>query len=343
MRRRAIAALVFVATLGLAATGVSDEPGRTPREHRRPPDQTYLTFPEWFLVHSPNELARYTADHSPSGFPFLGHVGQLWSSYGSVTEATSQYDLNVGYHVMILVIASSTTVEYGIRAGYETLVGRLAEATQTGPTTAEETFAAQVAQEYVDFINEQPWYAFDFVDALERLWTEVPLIGPDMIRKVERRYALTTELVAKASYGWLIGIGTAASYEAPLLVTAVVLEREPDAVPEGVDLEVLERFDDGQVLATLPRYEAFGVQASILAEAGARFVEIAGNRGPIVISAIVPAGTSREVADDVLFVQPILTRPTEERVVFQVPVADLADALNRLGTPDRQLEHVYDF
>ena len=32
----------------------------TPVEDRRPPDQTFLTYPEWFLVFSPAEYAAHT-------------------------------------------------------------------------------------------------------------------------------------------------------------------------------------------------------------------------------------------------------------------------------------------
>src|SRR5262249_59745368 len=46
----------------------------TPMEHRRGGDQTFLTFPEWFLVYSPAEYAAYVTDRAPSRFPFIGHV-----------------------------------------------------------------------------------------------------------------------------------------------------------------------------------------------------------------------------------------------------------------------------
>ena len=40
-----------------------------PPEHVRGVEQTYLTFPEWFLVFSPDEYAAFTKDHPPSEFP----------------------------------------------------------------------------------------------------------------------------------------------------------------------------------------------------------------------------------------------------------------------------------
>lgn len=338
---RRLAPLLACVVLLVASRASSDEPCDTPLEHRRPPDQTYLTYPEWFLVHSPNEYAQFVAESSPGAFPFIGHLGQLWSSYGAMIEATSEHELNFGYHMMILVIATSTSGEYGIRSVYENLIGRLTEATQLGERTPEEALGADVAQEYVDFINERPWYEFDFIEPLERLWIDTPFFGPDMVRKVERRYVLTSEYLAKAGYAWLIGLGTAASYEPAAPVTGIVLERMPDHVPDDVELDVLEQLPDGATIATLPRYEPFGRQMQAIAREGAELREVAGNRGPILVSVIVPRGGSARVPGHVMLVQPILTRPEEERVIFDVPVAELADALRRIGP--EELEHVYDF
>jgi hypothetical protein len=226
-----------------------------PREHVRGPEQTFLTFPEWFLVFSPAEYAEYVKDRAPTQFPFLGHVGQFWSSYVEVARKASAYPMNAGYHVMILVIGVSTTVEYGLRAAYETLIGRVSEASAGGTLTPEDRVGARVAQEYVDFIRVSPWYDFDFVTPLKRLWAE-PAMGEHLLRKWERRYALTTEYVVKAGYGWAIRKATHASYEAPILVTAAVVK----GLPEGYaakDEQVLERRPDGRALLLIPRYQAF--------------------------------------------------------------------------------------
>ena len=59
----------------------------TPEEHRRTPEQTFLTFPEWFLVHSPAEYAAFIKDQRPSDFPYFGHIDQFWQSYRAVYDA----------------------------------------------------------------------------------------------------------------------------------------------------------------------------------------------------------------------------------------------------------------
>jgi hypothetical protein len=351
--RRAAAAAVLAALLGSGAAPAQAPPTAaspdaevvTPPEHRRGTEQTFLTFPEWFLVHSPAEYAAFVRDHPPSEFPFFGHIGQFWSSYRTVTAATREgYPLNAGYHVMIVVIGVSTTVEYALRSGYETLVGRVSElAARHGPT-AEDRLGARVAQDYVDFIRVRPWYEYDFRGQLRRLWSQTGLWGPDPVRKWERKYALTSEYGVKALYGWLIWKATQAAYEDAKPVTAVWLDRVPEGLEgELPDLTVLRRFPDGSALVTVPRYEAFKRYSAVLAGHGASFREIAGNRTVILVSALVPATRTPAPGERVLFTQPLLTQPGRQRVALVVPVDGLARTLNDLAHGGGELEHVYDY
>jgi len=346
MKQLKKALMMCAALVGLTLPAAAGEASLTPPEHIRAPEQTYLTFPEWFLVHSPAEYAAYIQDQNPSDFPYWGHIGQFWDSYGMVYDATKDdYPLNMGYHVMVSVIGTSTTVEYAAKSGYETMVGRLSEITRTNGMTKEDKLAAHVAQDYVDFIEHTPWYKYDFLGKLKALWKDTDFTGPDMIRKWERKYALTTEYTVKAAYGWLIGKATAAGYEAPSLETLVVLDQAPeDIAAELPHLKVMKRFQNGQVLASLPRYQPFTSYAATLAEAGVSFEEIAGNDGQIVVSVIAPTSHNLELGDAAtLMTQPILTEPGMSRLVLETPVRSLSRLLRKLSTADVRLEHVYDF
>ena len=148
--------LRLVAALAASLIGLSSLASPavlTPPEHLRGEDQTYLTFPEWFLVHSPAEYAAFLKHDDPHRFPLLAHVGQLWSSYAAVIDSTRKYAFNAEYHVMINVIAISTTVEYGLKSLYEGTFGRLAATARGAHRTQEDEFAAATAQRYVDFIR----------------------------------------------------------------------------------------------------------------------------------------------------------------------------------------------
>ena len=328
-----------------AATPAASGPLTAPPEHRRPPDQTFLTFPEWFLVHSPAEYARYLASGAPvSAFPLFAHVAQFWQAYAAVTHEVRRFPFNGGYHLMICVIGASTTVEYALKGLYEHTIGRLAQATVSGrDPVPEERFAAGYAQRYVDFIRVDPWYLFDFGAELGTLWSDVPTSGPNLARRWERRFLLTTELLVKSGYGKLIKLGTQSIYDAPKPVTAVVLTALPPRDAAHPDVVVLQAAGP-QVLATIPRYEGFTTYARWLAANRVDFREIAGNDGDVLVSLIAPAAWQPGAGSRVLFEQPMLTTPGRKRSVVALPVAQLGGMLRAV---DRQagvqVEHVYDF
>lgn len=45
----------------------------------------------------------------------------------------------------------------------------------------------------------------------------------------------------------------------------------------------------------------------------------------------------------VMLEKPILTRPSEKRLVLKIPAANLTESLNEFSRQKVQVEHVYDF
>lgn len=314
--------------LGLlaAAALTAASPGTVaPPEDRRGPEQTFLTVPEWFLVFSPEEYATFLKTSPPSGFPFFGEIGQFWQSYSAVTGATSEYPFNAGYHVMVSVIGLSTTAEYGLKGLYERLIGHFTELTSGGFDTAEDRIARHTAQSYVDFIKQAPWYEFNFGTPLAQLWSGSGMTGEISWRRLERRYGLTSEYLVKAGYAALIEKATRASYERPLPDTHVVIH------VNGVTRSL-----------KLPRYQAFTPHAQALAAEGQDFVEIAGNRGDILVSVVASRGAAPVAKAKVLYRQPILARPERERQALVVKIHDLGSVLRSIPS-QTQVEHIYDF
>ena len=343
--RRVNAALLLVAALAAGVLAVAQTvPPVAGDEHVRGPEQTLLTFPEWFLVFSPQEYADYTATHLPSSFPYYGHIAQFWQSYEKVSAEVNrrELDLNPGYHLMIMVIGVSTTVEYALRSAYERLIGRLSEVLSAQPT-AEDRYAAKVAKDYVDFIRVLPWYEYDFAARLRGLWTDTGYWGPDALRKWERKFALSTEYGIKMLYGKLIKFGTKSVYEEPQLVTAVVTLTVPAPDAKLPAVKLLKALPDGRALITVPRYEAFSVYAQALAGKGLNFEEIAGNRGFILVSLLTPRDWTAPLDLSVLFTQPILTRPDGQRAVLTVRVNSLAMHLRKWQLAGQKVEHIFDY
>ena len=347
---RAFRILVWSALFATAAAlatptmpSSGDDGVHVPAADRRTPDQTFLTFPEWFLVFSPAEYADMLGgDQSSDAFPFFGHVAQFWNAYGRVIGATRAYPFNGEYHTMIVVIGVSTTVEYGLKGAYETLFGRLSALTAAPNATPEDRLATEQARAYVDFIRIEPWYKFDFIAPLRRLWTQTPWTGPHLVRKWERRYLLTSEWAVKAAYAALIKRATGSTFEAPKPTTLAVVRGLPDTEDGLPGIRVLQQ-QGAQTLVSLPRYQPFTEDAIALAKRSVDFDEIAGNSGAILVSLVVPVPREVDPRAPVLIRQPIVTRPGFERRVLQVPVSRLADTLRAHAAAGDAIEHVFDY
>lgn len=340
--RRALALLAAgLATWGCASAvdGVS----RTPDEHRRGGVQTFRSLPEWRPVQSRAELADYLGTQgAPSAFPFFSHVAQFWQSYGEISQATPSHTFDAGYHLRSIGVGLQTSVEYGLKACYEATVGRLAEASATGPT-AEEQLAARVAQDHAAFIRSRPAQDYDYVARLKELWQTTPLWGDDLLRKWERRFALSTEYGAKAAYGWLMQHVNKPPSPPPPATTALLLDRWPGAAAELPAMKRLRDVNIG-VLVSVPRRAAFTHHASVLARQGVQFAEVAGNQGPILVSLLTPRDAAPVAEARLLFAQPVLTQTDTERRWLTVPVPQLADALRAWAArPELQVEHLYDY
>ena len=329
-------------TASLLVFGAATAMPSTPSVDRRGPEQTFLTFPEWYLVHSPAEYAGYlTNSLHPSHFPLFAHIGQFWQGYAAVTGATRDFAFNPGYHLMVLVIGTSTTMEYALKGTYEHTVGRLAEATRQDSLTPEEAFAAKTAQDYVDFIRVDPWYLFDFKSRIAGLWS-LTAAGPNALRRMERRYVLTSEYLVKETYARFIKLATRSIYNPPKPTTVVMLARAPAPDESHPEFTVIAS-SEGRTLAAMPRYEAFTTYARWIANQRADFEEIAGNRGDIVVSVLVrDGGIPVLTGTRELFSQPIHTRPGLRRDVLTVPVSRLSEMVRHEG-PSFVIEHVYDY
>jgi hypothetical protein len=310
----------------------------TPEQYRRSADQTFLTFPEWFLVFSPEEQAAYFKNHTSTTFPFMSHTAQIWDSYRIVNkEIENRFEYNGGYHFMIWVIGCSATAEYSVKSLYEILVGRITDTKVV--MTAEDRFNAKFTQDYVDFIKVRPWYEFDFKSQLSDLWKSTPLFGKHLLRKLERRYILTSELMVKYAYGKIIGLGTASVYEEALPATEVLIKN----LPENGFYKILKEFPQGKLLS-IQRYDGFKNAANELVFKGANFIEIAGNRTAILLTIIVPAENQINIDNTkIIFTQPVTSATERKRVALVVKVENLSSVLKELKRKNIFIEHIFDY
>ncbi len=302
---------------------VSNKNPVTLRKDVRPADQTFLTFPEWYLVFSPEEQANYFKKQTETSFPFMSHTRQIWESYHIVNnQIKDNFPTNNGYHFMIWVIGTSASIEYSIKALYETIIGRTTDTYL--PKTDEDKFNAKFTEDYVTFIKDRPWYEFDFKSRLKNLWTKSSFFGDNFLRKVERRYILTSELMVKWGYGKLIGLGTKQVYGEALPTTTVVLK-------------------DDKII-NLPRYDKFNIAITELSLQGKFFKEIAGNNSAILLTILLPIDTEINFEhSQTVFKQPISSDETLNRIALAIPVAQLNGLIMQLHKRKIKIEHVFDY
>ena len=307
----------------------------------RPEDQTYLTLPEWYIVYSADEYGAYLAQRPPSGFSYFRAIGQYWGNYYDACAITSQrYTFNRDYHLVLVVIGASFTVENTVRGLYENTFGRVSEWIG-GTDTPEDAYAATVARDYGAFLHETPWYLFPFGEKLDGLWNTTPGWGPHIIRKWERRFALSVEYGVKGFYANIIKGGTESTFE-PDELTLVAWARGDANTLTGMEgVEVLAN-EDHDLLLELPRYESFTQLVPSLAGREIAFETVAGNR-TIMVTVLAPRAWRYEGADaTTLFGRPILSVPDQQRVALELDVSRLDDFVRALP-PDVRFEHAYDY
>jgi len=315
------------------------------KDYARPEVDAYLSYPEWYIVWSYQEKADFQEHHLPSGFPYFGAVRQYWNSYRCISRLTrGKYGFNAGEQVMLVVIGTSFSAEYILKGGYENTVGRLSEWTSGHQFTVEDQYAYKVAREYADFVHVRPFYEFHFARHVKGLWAENSLWGPHLIRKWERRIFLSIDYAVEAFYCWFIEKGTRATYgREPDDTYAWVENIDERLLPQIPHLKLVKRVSPQAHLVDVPRYQEFTTVASLMAQHGVRFVEIAGN-SQITFSVLAAQGWHYDgsVARQ-LFSMPVLTRPGWQRVVLACDVPALDQALNALHSDRVVVEHVYDY
>jgi hypothetical protein len=323
----------FLFILLLTTLLFSQEP-----DYKRGADQTYLTYPEWFLVFSPQEYAYYLKGHPSYDFDYLGHLGQFWGSYEKMYAKTKEkhFEFNTGYHVMIMTIGVSTSVEYLIKYIYGHSVAAFFALTQSSQRVSEQEYGQRVAQEYVEFIKNRPWYEFDFASKIKGIYTQNSFFGKDFLRKCERKSALTQEYSVKFLYAKLIGFFTEVGYDEALPTTRVELSRGH----EFLDVD-------------FPRYDKFKDESLQYVRKGYIFQSIAGNdaNSSILYSLVA----EKKIIDTMpcMIETPILSNKRYARCINDVKISELAKVLNdeKIAIVDTflptkgvvKLEHIFDY
>jgi hypothetical protein len=315
------------------------------KDYSRPEDDTFLSYPEWYIVWSYQEKADFQERHLPSGFPYFGAVRQYWNSYCCVSRLTQgKYPFNAGEQLMLCVIGASFSAEYVLKGIYEDTVGKLSEWTSGGRPVEEDQYAYRVAREYAEFVHVQPFYEFYFARHIAGLWRETRFWGGHPLRKWERKLFLTADYTVEASYCWLIEKLTHATYgHEPSVTYAWIDHANATLLRQLPGVKNVNQIGPNEFIVAIPRYQEFTTVALALAQGDVHFVEIAANSQIAMSLLALPSWHYDHSDAHDLFSTPILTTPPLERHVIVCNVASLHLVLHALRTDNILVEHIYDY
>lgn len=300
----------------------------------RPEARTYMVYPEWHIVYAYEGYAEALREGHPHDFPYITAVTGFWSSLcGLTAKADELGEAGFNSKATIYTIGASFTLEMLFKAAYEETIGRLFTAFTPSP---QDQVEADMADDYATFLQQVPWYKYDFPAWSEKLWAADPVA----IRGWERRIALGLEWGAKTQYAKVIA-GAAAGLGADQLTMQVALQNiSADQLRALPDIKIIS--DDNTIIAEMPRYRVFTDAAQIIADQGGQFLEIAGN-DDILISYL--GATPPELPKTTIIISD--TRrvgfPEQRRYLIAVKVPDLAGTITTLAKLRGRLEHIYDY
>jgi hypothetical protein len=316
-------------------------------KNRRPLEDSYFSYPEWYIVWSYEERAQYLPKNLPSGFPYFASIGQYWRSYCFICGLTqSRHQFNFGDHLSSFVLGGSFALEYSIRGAYEQTIGRLSEWTSSHELVEEDTYTARVAREYADFVYIRPFYEFHFAHALKLLWKETPLWGKHPIRKWERKFILSIDYGIDAIYAEAMQVASHLTYGVESGDTYAWLDNATDSVfREYPRVKIVEETARQSYVVIIPRYQEFTDLAVKLANRDVHFVQIAGNE-EIMLTVVAPKDWTYDLPANeatLLFTENFLTEPQLRRFALECPVRSLHSVLTRLAARGVKIEHIYDY
>ncbi len=300
--------------------------------------RTYLTYPEWHIVYAYEGYAEVLKRADPHNFPYSQAITGFWTSLCALTEKADELgEAGTDAKLTIYTIGASFTLEMLFKAAYEETIGRMAS--WTSDTSPQDKVEAAMADDYATFLQEVPWYKYDFDGWYAKLMA-APTQG---VRSFERRIALGIEWKAKAAYARLIEKAAGAVGKDELTMRIAIQGATP-AYLESFPKVTIIRTEGDTIIAEVPRYRTFTrlVENMIILsrDSEARIVEIAGNDDILVSLQSRP----NPILPDNINILSVTKRPgtyDKTRVLITLKVDQLHSLYPLLKLSG--LEHIYDY
>jgi hypothetical protein len=312
--------------------------------YRRKLNNTYFTFPEWYIVYSFEDFGRFLDRSSESHFNYLGHIFGFWNSFCTINRAVpANGESLTEVKTMIYIIGISYSVEYAIKGLYENTIGRMFEWIRGAKRTPQDEFARSVMQDYAAFLYTIPWYKYPFREKLDGLLA-ISAPTPSRLRTWERDFALGSEYFVKIGYASLIQKALDASNDnEPRDIMFAVATLPPEVLAREPRIKPIRALTPQWQLVQTPRYKAFTEIVRSLLDQGYGLAEIAGNHD-IFITVIGPNTTKLDIKGMTeLFSLELDARPGFHRAGLKVSIDQLVDINRELKARGATIEHFYDY
>jgi hypothetical protein len=316
-----------------------DEPG-----YRRKLNNTFFTFPEWYIVYSFEDFGRFLDRSSESHFNYLGHIFGFWRSFCTINRAVPATGESLAeVKTMIYVIGISYSVEYAVKGFYENTIGRVFEWIRGEKRTPQDEFGRAVLQDYAAFLYTVPWYKYPFGEKLDGLMA-ISAPTPSSLRSRERDFALGAEYFVKIGYAALIQKALDASNDTePRDIMLAVATLPPEVLAKEPRIKPIRALTAQWQLVQTPRYKAFTDILQRLLDQGYGVAEIAGNHD-ILITVIAPDAAKLDIKGTTeLFSQELDAKPGFRRAGLKARIDRLVDINRELKARGANVEHFYDY
>ena len=304
-----------------------------PPEDHRAEGRTLLTYPEWHIVHAYDDYAAVIENDDPHAYNYASAIAGFWTSLCSLSDASGPHGgFPSAFKQTIYTIGVSFTAELLAKAAYEETLGRAATWIRGPSRSLLDDLSAQQAREYSRFLQQVPWYKWDFTADRTALNDTASADWRDR----ERRLSLGLEYAVKTRYARVIAAAVANMEPDALQLRMIITDMTEAELSTFPGVRIVQTRPEGIEIET-PRYRELTTLLLDMASAGANFTEIAGN-------------------DDIMFTlisdTPNLTDALhsfarqgyqDHRHLMLVDVPNLAQTLRQLGSQSIQIEHIHDY
>lgn len=330
---------------------------RTSRHYTRAQQQTYLTTLEWHLVATADEYAEFTMDNALHRFPFFEHVHVLWQVFvdscrDGIRASSLKEVLFSEYMLMNLFMVITTTLELlfkGMAYAPLTLFDRRGSSADTKIAKR----LATISGDYAEYIEDTPFYKFNYFEAVRRLWAafknDASISAP--CRTLLSFYIATMATIDFVAKGVMSApLNLAYDGVEPGTIHLIIRDPEGNIADDEVNgLKVIETVGDFKAIR-VPRYLPFTTLIKDFAAEDVQFVSIAGQKHVQLKVQVNERTNLRIEGCTELSRIPILTQPEPEEgdskefyVRLDVEVEKLHTVVQELTRQRAQIKYVHDF